>query len=93
MSEMSKQAKGGNGQEKKSYKFMVDNKPREADQPVLTGAQIKALAQVDPSFGLFAEGRGNQPDQQIADGQAVDLREPGRDQFYTVAPATFGGER
>ncbi len=72
------------------FKFMVNEKPLESEQPVLTGAQIKALAQIDPSFGLFIEGRGQQPDQQIADSQSVDLRQPGRERFYTAPPATFG---
>lgn len=75
------------------FKFTVDGKALESEQPVLTGAQIKALAQIDPSFGLFIEGRGQQPDQQIADSQSVDLRQPGRERFYTAPPATFGGAR
>ena len=72
------------------YKLMVDDKPLESDESQLTGAQIKALAQVDPSFGLFLEGRGHDSDQQIADHETVDLSEPGREQFYTLPPATFG---
>lgn len=72
------------------FKFLVDDKPLESDQPVLTGAQIKALAKVDPSFALFLEGRGNEPDRQIADGEAIDLSEPGRERFYTVPPAVMG---
>lgn len=85
------QKKKDRGAEK--FKFTVDGKHFETDQPSLTGAQIKAFASIDPGFGLFLESHGNRPDQQIADGQAADLSEPGREQFYTVPPATFGGRR
>jgi hypothetical protein len=77
----------------KKFKFSVDGREFETDQRSLTGAQIKALASIDPSFGLFLESRGNRPDQQIADSQTVHLGEPGREQFYAVPPATFGGRR
>ncbi len=72
------------------YHFSVDGKQFSSEVPVLTGAQIKARAQVDPSFGLFLEGHGNNPDRQIADGESVDLRAPGVEKFYTAPPATFG---
>jgi hypothetical protein len=81
------------GRDHAPFKFSVDDRPFESDQPVLTGAQIKARASVDPSFGLFLEGRGQAPDQQIADSQPVDLREPGRERFYTAPPANFGTRR
>ncbi len=83
----------GGGRDHPPFKFSVDGRPFESDRPILTGAQIKARASVDPSFGLFLEGRGQAPDQQIADGQAVDLREPGRERFYTAPPANFGSVR
>jgi hypothetical protein len=76
-----------------TYKFTVDGRNFESEQPILTGAQIKAKASVDPSFGLFLEGHGHKPDEQIADNQKVDLSEPGREKFYTAPPATFGRTR
>jgi hypothetical protein len=78
------------GQDHPPFKFSVDSRPFESDQPVLTGAQIKARASVDPSFGLFLEGRDQAPDQQIGDSEPVDLRKPGRERFYTAPPANFG---
>lgn len=75
------------------FKFNVDGAHHETDQPSLTGARIKVLAGIDMSFGLFLESHGNRPDQQIADSEIVDLSAPGREQFYTVPPATFGGRR
>jgi hypothetical protein len=88
-----KDAGGEKGRGPEKFKFSVDGRPFETDQPSLTGAQVKAIASIDPSFGLFLESHGNRPDQQIADHQAVDLSEPGREQLYTVPPATFGGRR
>jgi len=72
------------------FKFSVDGRHYESEQPVLTGQQIKARAGVDASFGLFIEGHGHGPDQQIADTQSVDLRMPGLEHFYTAPPATYG---
>jgi hypothetical protein len=75
------------------FKFSVDGRPYESETPVLTGAQIKARASVDPSFLLYLEAHGGAPDQQITDGTSVDLRDiKGREQFYSAPPATFGGE-
>jgi hypothetical protein len=75
---------------KETFKFMVDNRPYETEQQVITGAQIKATAGVDPSFGLNLQGHGQDPDRKIADGDSVDLSEPGREHFYSVPPATYG---
>ena len=80
----------GGGRDRGPFKFSVDGRPFESDKPVLTGAEIKARASVDPSFGLFLESRGGAPDQQIGDNDAVDLRQPGRERFYTAPPANFG---
>jgi hypothetical protein len=80
----------GKGREHPPFKFTVDGRQFESNVPVLTGGQIKARASVDPSFGLFLEARGHAPDQQIGDGQSVDLREKGKEHFYTAPPANFG---
>lgn len=74
----------------RTFKIQVDDKPVTVEEPVVTGARIKELAGVDPQFGLVLEGHGRDPDRQISDGETVDLREPGRESFYTVPPATFG---
>lgn len=89
MKEQPREEHGG-GRDHAPYKFSVDNRPFETDQPMLTGAQIKARASVDPSFGLFLEAHGQAADEQIADRQSVDFREPGRERFYTAPPANFG---
>jgi hypothetical protein len=73
------------------FKFSVDNKPLESEHAHLTGAQIKALAQVDPTYGLQLEGHGHDPDRFITDSDLVDLSKPGREHFHAVPPATYGG--
>lgn len=72
--------------------FFVDNVKYETDQTTLTGAQIKALIpNFDPSYSLFLEGPGDDPDQPISDDTSVSLeKEKGPRRFYTVPPATFG---
>jgi multiubiquitin len=75
------------------FKFMVDDRHFETEQQILTGAQIKAQAQVDPSYQLFLEVPGEaHPDRPILDGDPVDLGQPGIEKLYTVPPATFGGK-
>ncbi len=80
--------------EKKTYKFFVDGKPFETESKYLSGAQIKAIAGVDPSYGLFLEEHGaDKPDKQISDTQSVDFAAPGVEKFYSVPPATFGSRK
>jgi hypothetical protein len=87
---MSDSTQHPSGHDHPPFKFMVDNRPFETNEPVVTGAMIKARATIDPSFTLCLEGKGDAPDRQVGDADSVDLREPGRERFYTVAPATFG---
>lgn len=73
------------------YRFQVDDgKPVSTNEPIVTGAKIKALAGVEPKYALFLEGKGKEPDTQIYDDTKVDLREPGLERFYSMPPATFG---
>lgn len=81
----------GHEHEHHQYEFMVDGKVCFSDQPILTGSLIKALAEDDPTDGLFIEGHGNHPDQQVGDTDSIDLREPHHRHFYTMPPANFGG--
>jgi hypothetical protein len=57
----------------KLYHFFVGENRFETDKPFLTGAQIKALAAVDPTHQLFYRDDVNAPDRLIRDTEAVDL--------------------
>ena len=75
----------------RQYKFKVNDQVFETEQPILTGAQVKALAQIDPSYQLFLEIPGeSKADRQIGDTDQLNFAEPGIEKLYTVPPATFG---
>jgi hypothetical protein len=74
----------------RKFRFTVDGNKFESEIPILTGGQIKTQAGVDPTHGLFLEGHGKHPDRQIRDDEQVDLREPGKEDFFTAPPANFG---
>lgn len=77
---------------KKMYIFFVDNKKYETTKSTLTGAEIKAMIpDFDPSYSLYLEGPGDDPDELIQDSTSVSLdTEKGPRRFYTVPPANFG---
>jgi hypothetical protein len=77
----------------KEHHFFVDAKRYETDKPSLTGAEIKAIAGVTPTYQLFLEEEGDKPDRAISDGESVELKS-GEDtrHFYAVPPATFGNQ-
>jgi hypothetical protein len=76
---------------RKKYKFFVDGKQYETEKKTLSGAEIRAIATVDPNYQLFLEEPGpEKPDKPIANDYSVDLGEPGVEKFYTIPPATFG---
>jgi hypothetical protein len=83
---------GGDGKAggPKRLKIVVDGRQLESTEPRLTGLQIKTLAGVDTSFGLFLEGRGQGSDRPIGDGEIVDLEQHGKESFYTAPPANYG---
>lgn len=77
---------------KKEFFFFVDNVKYETDKSTLTGAEIKAMISgFDPSYGLYLEGPGNDPDRLVGDSETISLeKEKGPKRFYTVPPANFG---
>jgi len=81
----------GHGHEKDFF-FFVDNVKYETEKSTLTGAEIKAMITgFDPSYQLFLEGPGDDPDELITDSKSVSLeKEKGPRRFYTVPPANFG---
>lgn len=73
----------------KEFHFFVDAKRYETKQKSLTGAEIKQIAKVPPTYQVFEEEEGDTPDKSISDAQGVDLEGKIR-HFYAVPPATFG---
>jgi hypothetical protein len=73
----------------KQYRFFVDAKQYETEDKSLTGAAIKAKADVPPTYQLFLEEEGDTPDRPISDGEGVNL-EGKEKHFFAVPPATFG---
>lgn len=75
----------------KEFHFYVDAKRYETDKPSLTGLEIKTIAGITPTYQLFLEEEGDQPDRAISDGEAVELKRGEKTRhFYAVPPATFG---
>ncbi len=72
--------------------YFVDGAKYDSESSTVTGAQIKArLPNFDPTFGLFLENPGDEPDQPITDETSVSLeKEKGPRRFYTAPPMTFG---
>jgi hypothetical protein len=75
--------------DKSLHPFFVDAKRYENAKTALTGAEIKAIANVAPNYQLFLEEEGDRPDKGIGDGEAVGITERVK-HFFAVPPATFG---
>ena len=73
------------------HKLIVDQHPFTWPEATITGAQIKALAGVDPSYGVWQEVPGGKIDPEIADNQSVDLSKPGTEKFFTAKKQTTEG--
>lgn len=76
---------------KTQYHFFVDAKRYEYDHSSITGAEIKRVADVTPTYQLFLEEEGDTPDRAISDGEGISLEGKIR-HFYAVPPATFGDQ-
>jgi hypothetical protein len=77
--------------EHKTYRVIVDQHPHAWPESTITGAQIKTLAGVDSSYGVWEEIPGEKVDPEIADGQAVDLTKHGEHKFFTGKKKTTEG--
>ncbi len=88
---MTEQEQSAHAHKDKEYVFYVDATRYTTDQKSMTGAQIKAQANVTPNYQLFLEEEGDKPDKPISDGETVEMKK-GEDirHFYAVPPATFG---
>lgn len=71
------------------HHFFVDTKKYETEKSSMTGAEIKTQANVNPTYQLFLEEKGDDPDRAISDGETISIDNPPK-HFYAVPPATFG---
>lgn len=83
----------------KSYFFHYDQTKIETDDPTLSAAELKQLIKqqvpaFDPTHDLVIEGKGNDPDVAVADGQVIDLspQKGGPKKFFSRPPTNFGGQ-
>lgn len=75
---------------KKTYQIIVDQKPHDWHEPFITGLQIKKLAGVDQSYGVWQHLPGPD-DPEIGDNQTVDVSRPGTERFFTSKKTTTEG--
>ena len=79
--------------EKKIYfNFFVDDKPFESPEAIITGAQIRELAHVDPASNIFLDirkKRDHNPDLLIHNSSSVNLADSGTGRFYTLHRPTL----
>jgi hypothetical protein len=74
----------------RQYHYFVDGVKYETTQVTITGAEIKSkIPNLDPSYALYLEGQGTEPDKLITDTDSIIL-EKGPHKLYTVPPASFG---
>lgn len=73
----------------KENHFFVDAKEYKTPSTALTGAEIKNIAGIPPTYQLFLEEEGETADKAISDGESVNLEHKVK-HFFAVPPATFG---
>jgi hypothetical protein len=87
---MSTESPGSVAGEQQKYGYSVDGVRYHWDKSSITGAQIKAsIPNLNPTFQLFREGTGGQPDKLVNDSDSIDLAHTAP-HLYTAPPATFG---
>lgn len=77
-------------EDKRKYKLIVDQKPHEWMEQFITGAQIKALAGVDQTYGVWLQVAGPN-DPEVGDSERIDLSQPGVERFFTGKKTTTEG--
>ena len=73
------------------YKILVDQKPFDWEDRYITGAQIKALVGAPANYGVWLKMNGPEPDKEIGNDESVDLKQPGREHFFTGSKTTTEG--
>lgn len=78
----------GHGGGHQSFQIIIDSKHYTVEKTSMTGAEIKALAGIDPQYQLFLEMHGNEDDKTIGDGEAVAIKNGLH--FFAIPATTFG---
>ena len=76
----------------KLYRFFVDDKPFDSPEQIITGAQLREIAQVDSKYNVFLDirqKRDHNPDLLIHNSSSVNLADPGSGAFYTLHRPTM----
>lgn len=73
------------------FKILVDQKPYDWPDQFITGSQIKTLAGVDTSYGVWIKVSGPAEDLPVGNDDQVDLSKPGREHFFTGPTQTTEG--
>lgn len=74
----------------RNFKFTVDNRQMEWGKPVISGAALRRLANIQPGYDMYLEVRGGQ-DLKVEERDVIDLGKPGIERFITVIAATTEG--
>lgn len=70
------------------YTFWASAQKFETSEPVLTGEQIKKIANISSGHPLYCDRFGDGPDIAIGDGEAFNIA-GGIKHFYALIPATI----
>ena len=78
------------------YRFFIDGKPFESEQRMITGAQLREIAHIEPKFRIFLEKHREEneknshaPDREIHNSYSIDLAESREEKFYTLQHPTM----
>lgn len=74
----------------KAFEIIVDDHPHKWPKSTITGLEIKVLAGVDASYGVWQIVSGPD-DPPVGDNQEVDLSKPGVERFFTGKKTTTEG--
>ena len=68
------------------YRFFVDGQQFESTRQIITGAELRELASIEPSRRIFLGDQSESTaDRQILTHTSVNLAERDEDRFYTVS--------
>lgn len=73
------------------YKIIIDNRPFEHENKLITAREIKEKAEIDSSYGVWLKVNGPEPDREIIGDESIDLSQPGREHFFTGPKTTTEG--